>query len=31
MRAKYGKLTFSAAMLVDEVREERLSDLMDRY
>lgn len=31
MRAKYGKLAFSAAMLINEVREERLNDLMDRY
>ncbi|MDZ4769842.1 MAG: hypothetical protein SGJ24_11995 [Chloroflexota bacterium] len=31
MRARYGKLTFSAAMLVNEVREERLNELMDRY
>ena len=31
MRGKYGKLAFSAAMLINEVREERLNDLMDRY
>lgn len=31
MRTKYGKLAFSAAMLVNEDREERLNDLMDRY
>ncbi len=31
MHKKYGKLAFSAAMLVNEVREERLNELMDRY
>ncbi len=31
MHAKYGKLAFSAALLVNEVREERLNELMDRY
>ncbi len=31
MRAKYGKSQFSVATLLNEVREERLNDLMDRY
>lgn len=31
MRAKYGVLQFSVADLVNEVREERLNDLTDRY
>lgn len=31
MRTKYGKLSFSAAQMVNDVREERLNELMDRY
>lgn len=31
MRAKYGVLQFSVADLLNEVREERLNDLTDRY
>lgn len=31
MRAKYGTFQFSVAELVNETREERMNDLMDRY
>jgi hypothetical protein len=31
MRAKYGKLDISIADLLDEAREERLNDLLDRH
>ncbi len=31
MRERYGKLAFSSAEVLNEIREERLNDLMDRY
>jgi hypothetical protein len=31
MEAKYGKLDVSVSSLLDEVREERLNDLLDRH